>query len=158
MAHRFFTLVVFTILSIGFAFSQSAANDSTIVDHIAGSGNVTVHQPDGITQRLIPVVEEHVADDQTTVVAGRVVGYRVQVFADNNHRTAKNEALIKERNIISRFPSLRTYISYKAPAWRLRVGDFRTHEEAVDCLNEIKKAFPSYSRELIIVRDRINTK
>ena len=63
---------------------------------------------------------------------------------------------MRERNIISRFPQMRPYIGYKAPSWRLRVGDFRTRDEAEEMLKQLKKAFPAYSRELTIVVDRIN--
>ena len=52
--------------------------------------------------------------------------------------------------------AMRPYIGYKAPSWRLRVGDFRTRDEAEEMLKQLKKAFPAYSRELTIVVDRIN--
>ena len=45
---------------------------------------------------------------------------------------------------------------YKAPYWRLKVGDFLTREEAVAVMAELKKSFASLAGEMIIVRDRIN--
>lgn len=160
--YRFFILLVSAALAVAVSQAQTVASgDSTIVRHINADslGMVHVYQPYELDKRLAP---EESTDEEEQDGAysshGYTIGYRVQVFADNNHRTAKNEAQIKERNIISRFPMVSTYISYKAPSWRLRVGDFRTHEEALEMLNEIKKAFPSYSREVIIVRDRINLK
>ena len=85
------------------------------------------------------------------------VGYRIQVFSDRNQRTAKGEALSKERNIKASFPDMGTYISYDAPSWRLRVGDFRTREEAKVQLDELRELFPGYANEMIIVVDVINT-
>ena len=55
-----------------------------------------------------------------------------------------------------KFPQYRSYISYKAPSWRLRIGDFKTQQEAKAALNRIKSVYPNFAREMVIVRDRIN--
>ena len=86
-----------------------------------------------------------------------MVGYRIQVFSDRNQRTAKGEALSKERSMKEAFPEMGTYITYDAPSWRLRVGDFRTRDEAASRLAELKELFPGYANEMIIVVDLINT-
>ena len=84
------------------------------------------------------------------------MGYRIQVYADKNQRTAKSEAMSRERALQMRFPDLGCYVTYNAPTWRLRVGDFATREEAVEIMQQLKKEFPSYAREMIVVKDRIN--
>ena len=38
----------------------------------------------------------------------------------------------------------------------LKVGDFRTQQEANDAADELRKAFPAYSKEIRVVRDRIS--
>lgn len=85
-----------------------------------------------------------------------MAGYRVQVFSDNNTRTAKTEANSKQRIISSRFPQYQTYVMYTSPYWRLKVGDFRTQQEATAAADELRKAFPAYSKEIRVVRDRVN--
>lgn len=85
-----------------------------------------------------------------------MAGYRVQVFSDNNVRTAKSEARTKSRNISARFPQYKTYVMYTSPYWRLKVGDFRNKQEADDAAEELRRAFPAYSKEIRVVRDRIN--
>ena len=55
-----------------------------------------------------------------------------------------------------KFPQYRSYISYKAPSWRLRIGDFKTQREAQEALRRIKSVYPNFAREMVIVRDRIN--
>ena len=85
-----------------------------------------------------------------------MAGFRVQVFSDNNARTAKNEARSKQRTISSRFPQYQTYVMYTSPYWRLKVGDFRTQQEANNAADELRKAFPAYSKEIRVVRDRVN--
>lgn len=82
-------------------------------------------------------------------------GYRIQVFSDNNSRTAKAEARTRQRNISSQFPEMGTYVVYNSPYWRLRVGNFRTQEEANAAAADLKSAFPAYSKEIRVVRDRI---
>lgn len=89
---------------------------------------------------------------------GRVAGYRVQVFSDNNQRTAKGEARAKERMIREAYPDYETYVVYNSPFWRLKVGDFRTQHEAEAAADDIKSRFPSFAREVRIVRDRVNTR
>ncbi len=131
---------------------------TTIVDHITlGTKNV-VTQPDQLTRRLFPVtdVEEEQKEEMQRPVNGRMAGFRVQVFSDNNSRTAKNEARSKQRKISSRFPQYQTYVMYTSPYWRLNVGDFRTQQEANAAADELRKAFPAYSKEIRVVRDRIN--
>lgn len=131
----------------------------TIVDHITLGTKNKVTQPDQLLRRLLPVegVEEpEQKEELQRPVNGRMAGFRVQVFSDNNTRTAKNEARSKQRHISSRFPQYQTYVMYTSPYWRLKVGDFRTQQEANAAADELRKAFPAYSKEIRVVRDRVN--
>ena len=89
-------------------------------------------------------------------IENRGVGYRIQAYTDNNPRTAKAATQQRARDIAMKFPQYRSYITYKAPAWRLRIGDFKTQQEAKAALNRIKSVYPKFAREMVIVRDRIN--
>lgn len=133
--------------------------------------SVTIEQPDALLQRLKAAESnpEQAAEDGEGEDAekeeqpvlrskGKIVGYRVQIYADNNVRLAKGEARQRERAIARRFPSLGTYVAYVSPYWRLRVGDFRSEAEAQKVAADIRKAFPAYAREIRVVRDRINSK
>lgn len=132
----------------------------TIVDHITSGNSNVINQPEKLLKRLVPVavpIEDEMKEEQTArPVNGRMAGYRVQVFSDNNARTAKNEARSKQRVISSRFPNYQTYVMYTSPYWRLKVGDFKTQKEANAAADELRKAFPSYSKEIRVVRDRVN--
>lgn len=140
--------------------SQADVNTPvTIVDHITAGNNNTINQPELLLQRLMPVigVEDHEQKEEIQrPINGRMAGFRVQVFSDNNARTAKNEARSKQRTISSRFPQYQTYVMYTSPYWRLKVGDFRTQQEANNAADELRKAFPAYSKEIRVVRDRVN--
>lgn len=89
---------------------------------------------------------------------GKSVGYRVQVFADNNARSAKSEARQREKSISGAFPQYGTYVTYASPFWRLRIGDFKSQYDAEKAAAEIKRQFPGYAREVRVVRDRVNLK
>lgn len=84
------------------------------------------------------------------------VGYRVQVFSDSNANTAKNEVRNRQRNVASRFPQYPTYVSFSSPYWRLKIGDFADQDAANNAANALRRAFPSYARDVRVVRDRIN--
>ena len=138
-------------------------NTVTIVDHITTGTDNVINQPDELFKRLVPVIETKVSDEDdddreetARPTNGRSAGYRVQVFSDNNVRTAKAEAASKQRIISARFPQYQTYVKYTSPYWRLKVGDFRTQQEANAAADELRKAFPAYSKEIRVVRDRIS--
>lgn len=136
-------------------------NTMTIVDHITTGTENVVTQPDELLKRLMPVIEvaeedEEERDEAARPTGSHPAGYRVQVFSDNNTRTAKAEASAKQRVISARFPQYQTYIKYTSPYWRLKIGDFRTQQEANAAADELRKAFPAYSKEIRVVRDRIS--
>ena len=89
-------------------------------------------------------------------IENRGVGFRIQAYTDNNSKTAKAAAQQRARDIAMKFPQYRSYISYKAPSWRLRIGDFKTQRDAQAALQRIKSVYPKFAREMVIVRDRIN--
>ncbi len=150
-------ILMIAISSTGTVLADEST--TTIVDHITIGTTNTVEQPEALLQRLFPVVEDTAEEEKEEIVrptSGRMAGYRVQVFSDNNIRTAKSEANSKQRVISSRFPQYQTYVMYTSPYWRLKVGDFRTQQEANAAAEELRKAFPSYSKEIRVVRDRVN--
>ena len=106
-------------------------------------------------EELTPKKPKRQHTSQQTI-ENRGVGYRIQAYSDNNYKTAKASAQKRARDIAMKFPQYRSYISYKAPAWRLRIGDFKTKREAQAALQRIKSVYPKFAREMVIVRDRIN--
>lgn len=145
----------------GVVFTVAADDDVTvIVEHFTSGNNNTVVQPDELYRRLLPVKEEESVKDAPSepLVTGThaSAGFRVQVFSDNNTRTAKNEARSKARMISARFPQYATYVRYTSPYWRLKVGDFRTQQDANEAAEALRKAFPAFSKEIRVVRDRVN--
>ena len=84
----------------------------------------------------------------------RINGYRVQVYAGGNSRDAKNRAYQMEAQVKACFPDQPVYTRFVSPRWICHVGDFRTREEALELLQDMRRMgrFP----EAITVRCKIN--
>ncbi len=159
-------LLIIAAMTAAAAATAAVPVDSTaavppIVAELA-SGTVEVSLPAGFISRLAarPAAEAAPdAEDTAPASATRAksrTGYRVQIFDDNNARTAKHEAQARRARVGSRFPEYKTYISFNSPYWRVKVGDFRTRSEAEAAMGAIRAAFPAYGSQLRVVRDRIN--
>ena len=86
----------------------------------------------------------------------RSYGYRILVYHTNKSKNAKANAQKRAKDITMKFPQYQFYFTYKAPTWRLRVGDFVDEESAHLALKQLRKAFPMYSKEMTIIHDHIN--
>lgn len=154
-------IYIFLVLfvSTGYALSQDIGR-STIVDDLnapkSGQGTVRIMQDESIKNL---VATYNVADtgvvivDWSTVNHVKVNGFKIQVFSGNNHKRSKDEAERKQSLVREAYPGQETTITYNAPFWRLRVGNYLTRGEAEEALQEMKKTFPSFGREMYIVSD-----
>jgi hypothetical protein len=66
-----------------------------------------------------------------------VKGYRVQIYNGNDRNVANQRKI----DFIRRFPEVRSYISYIAPTFRVKVGDFRTRAEAYKFYQEVSRLY-----------------
>ncbi|WP_052102499.1 SPOR domain-containing protein [Porphyromonas gingivicanis] len=134
----------------------SASNDIFEVLSLSknGLGTVIVHQPDIIKKQVARPSQRRAFVDEGELSATIVQGFRIQVF-NGNLTSSKQEAYRRAQTVNKTFPDITCYVSYKAPFWRLVVGDFRTYEEAQTSLHEMKRLLPQIAGELYIVRDKI---
>lgn len=95
----------------------------------------------------------HMSEQQ--LVESHIGGYRIQVFF-SSAKGAKSSAQKRAKQVALKFPQYRCYISYVAPQWRLRIGDFQSRETARRAMARIKRAFPAFARQVVLVRDYIN--
>lgn len=140
--------------------SSLSQPSAPIIAKIQAAGNVVVLQPVSLEKMLYPVVSDASAlsadgEGRQQASASRT-GYRIQVFDDNNPRTAAAHAKQREQQVRAAFPHLRAYVSFNSPYWRVKVGDFRTRGEAEAAMEEIREVFPQYGAYLRIVPDKIN--
>ena len=61
-----------------------------------------------------------------------------------------------KRDLFNRLSRIGNICDFYVSVWRLRVGDFRSYEEAGNALIQLKKEFPQMAREMRVVRDKIH--
>lgn len=81
-------------------------------------------------------------------------GYRVQIYSSNQQQMAKSEALDLEQKLRDAVNQT-IYVQYLPPFWKVRIGDFRTYEEAKEYKKEFVTQFPDLMGDTYIVRDKI---
>ena len=131
---------------------HSTSADTSLVQYLERSntgGLVQITQPAELARRVARAGEGGV---QTSV---KVSVYRIQLFS-SNHSNAKAQAEKLAQEVSAQFPDLPTNVSYVSPFWRLRVGEYRTYEEANAMQYLIKSKFPDFERGMLIIRERVN--
>lgn len=84
-------------------------------------------------------------------------GFRVQIFSSNRQQTAKEEALSLEKKMTDAL-STAVYVTYISPFWKVRLGNFRTYEEANAFKVQLITQFPELQGDTYIVRDKIQVR
>lgn len=125
---------------------------------IPAKGTVRIYEDETIKEILgrsmaPPRTVYTTRDGSTQYVKMR--GYKIQAFSGNNQRTSKNEAYYKQGLINSGFPEQETIVSFDSPFWRLRVGNFKSREDANSALRTMRDAFPAFGKEMYIVMDEV---
>ena len=144
------------LLLIGLCFGISASAQVSIVEELqkerVGQGKVTVHQDAAISALLGSVYVKDENETEPKVLKSR--GYRVQVYAGNNSRVARQEANDMAELIKTEFPELPVYAFFQPPRWLCRVGDYRSIEEADASMRRLRAT--GKFKEVSIVREQIN--
>ncbi len=80
-------------------------------------------------------------------------GYRIQIFSGsgNNAREQANKVAQEFKHYFPDFDPDLIYFNYRAPYFKVRVGDFRNRNEAFELYKKINRKFPSS----YIVKSRI---
>lgn len=154
-------LVLFLCFSGG-VNAQNSSQKNEILKELnsrsEGKGDVAIYEDESIKHILgrpmgpARTVYSSVDGD---VQYYKMRGFKIQVFSGNNQRSSRDEANSKQRMINNAFPELETVVLFESPFWRLRVGNFETRGEAKVVMEELKKHFPSFGREMYVVVDEI---
>lgn len=147
---------IITVLSL-ICLTAKAQSSTTIVDDLntekSGQGKVFVYNDD-IVQAALAAFNTEAAEAS----AGEQVkfrGYRIAVFSDSRS-SAQQEAKNILKQIKAVYPDIEGVITYQAPRWRLRVGNYLTEAEARAAIAEMKKNLPAYIyREMKPVADTV---
>jgi hypothetical protein len=77
----------------------------------------------------------------------KIDGFRIQLYNGN-----EVESYAVRSKFLALFPDMKVEITYKAPEWKVQVGNFRTRLESDKNLVRIKEQFPGS----LTVRAKIN--
>ena len=144
------------------AIAQTQKQHKEILDDLntvkPGQGRVAVFEDKAIAE----VLGRSMAPSRTVYATGdgsvqyvKMRGFKIQAFSGNNQRTSKNEAYYKQGLINTSFPGQETVVTFDSPFWRLRVGNFKTRDEAAAVLDDMRKTFPAFGKEMYIVIDEV---
>ena len=122
-----------------FQFSSLLSQES-----VKDSGNIQLIQDDKVDL----LVTKHILINQNRQ---GIYGYRIQIYFDSG-TNSKIRAKSVYDNFLAKYPAVGVYLTFKAPNYKVRVGDFRTKLNAQRFLNEIIADYPN----AWIIEDRIN--
>jgi hypothetical protein len=96
------------------------------------------------------LIGDYLVGSKTSHVAGPTSseGFRVQIFNGSDRKGAYTA----QAKFQDRFPDLRTYLSYREPNFKVKVGDFRSRMEAEKMVQELRPYFAG----LFIIPEKIN--
>ena len=80
-----------------------------------------------------------------------IPGYRIQIFFDSGSNSSDRARAVRDAFVLL-YPDIPAYVSWKAPNYRVRVGDWRTRLEAEKALQLIMIDYPN----AWVIKDEIN--
>jgi hypothetical protein len=135
------SFVIVSLLISGAAMAQTG--------QAADSASVVVHKDPRI--ELLVRKQMEINEETTRESRRNMPGFRIQVI----NSTDRNKVFAAKTKIYQQFPELKPYLMYQAPNYKLKVGNFKTQEEAEDYQKQLSRLFPS---GLYIIRDIIEVK
>ena len=77
-------------------------------------------------------------------------GYRIQIFEESGNRSSTRAREVMAE-FSTRYPEIGVYLTWQAPNFKVRVGDFGSRMEAEGFLHKIKSTYPI----AWVIRDKI---
>ena len=134
MRFRIAFVSVFLLFSV-FVYGQ---------DMLVNNTNVTIHSDAGL-DTLVQIQQEFLLKNKT------IDGWRVQIFFEGGNKSYQL-ALNKKSSFITNYSDIPVYLSFSAPYYKVRVGDYRSRSEAEILLKELKESYPN----AFLVKTEIN--
>ena len=165
---------IFIFLLFACAVSAQTKFVDRLTRTVPGEGRVTVNQDKRLTDLINGEVlqpqqsaeagskvetEREEEDDETPALVTptgkktKVRGYRVQIYWGGSNRTDQARAQHAANQVATLFPQYKAYTSFESPHWRCRVGDFTDRHDAVEALQQLKRA--GIASEAMIVRSEV---
>ena len=111
-------------------------------------GNVVVHQDSLVYQLMM--------NKYLGIETGQleISGFRVQVYSSNIQQKAKNESILLQQSL-EKSLSQPVYVISEPPFWKVRIGNFRTRDEANQFKTTLLSLFPALQASTYIVPDKV---
>ena len=135
----FFLLFTFYFL-LGKSFAQ-ADSVATIKDTVVVNKDPRL---DILTQKQALINKR----SQMMTSNGLYKGYRLQLLSTNN----RNQAFKLKYDLLTNFPDQKAYVSYQAPYFKVKFGNFLHRDEAEKIRKQLTKSYPA---GVFIVEDAI---
>jgi len=110
-----------------------------------GSGKVEIIQDSQISilqQKRIEYANTSIEDEteeRRAGTKGTAMGFRVQIYVG----PSRNDAYAVQARFQKTYSDVSTYVSYTQPNYRVKVGDFRSRQEAQALMQTLRKDYPS---------------
>jgi hypothetical protein len=110
--------------------------------------NAIVHQDSAIRQLMM--------DKYLGIARGQleISGFRVQVYSSNQQQFAKNESILLQQALEQKL-SHPVYVISEPPFWKVRIGNFRTRDEANQYKESLLDLFPELQSSMYVVPDKV---
>ncbi len=132
-----------------FVTERSLAQTDSVVSGTSATATVTVVKDprvDLLVRKQIEINEETTRDSRRNMP-----GFRIQVLNSPD----RGKVFAAKAKVYQEFPDLKPYLLYQAPNYKLKVGNFKTQEEAEEMQKQLERLFPS---GLYIIRDVIEVR
>lgn len=113
------------------------------------SGLVSVQKDPRIS--LLVKKQAEINEETTRNNRRSMPGFRIQII----NTTDRNNAIDAKTKIYQMYPELKAYLQYKSPYYRLKVGNFKSRQEAEDYQKGLSSDFQG---SIFIVRDIIEVR
>lgn len=135
------TMLRYFLIFIGILTNQLIFAQVSFSENLVQGSNrpellkdIEIHQDPMVGKML----DWHIENNK---IKNKIEGFRVEIFFSSDV-DAKEKALKKKVEFLSAYPDNTVHIIYVSPNFRVRVGDFRTKNEALKLYREIKDNYP----------------
>ena len=127
-------LLLFFLFAVTNGVAQVPDSAKSLVD--SASPVVVTKDP-----RIDQLVKKQIEINEVTTRESRrfVQGFRIQVI----NSTDRSKVFAAKAKVYEQFPDWKSYLLYQSPNYKLRVGNFKTQEEAQDAMKQLSRIFPS---------------
>jgi len=101
------------------------------------TNSIVIHKDprvDLLVKKQIQINEETTRESRS-----HVPGYRIQVINSPD----RNKVFAAKTKVYQEYPELKPYLIYQAPNYKLKLGNFKTEEEADPYIKKLSKLFPT---------------